>query len=145
MREKLKGIPDALKKQLFLRFGAGIIFIALFILILVCTKDFYFALPCIVSWAIFTINGFIMLYDCLANRYIILSSECVAIERTAILRRIKSIDLSSEQGIIRIPIRGKIRRVHEGCKVVVYTSSRTAVYEIGNERMLCGYYAIEIQ
>lgn len=145
MRDKFKDIPNALKRQLLFRFGIAALFTMVFILILVFTKDIYFALPCIIASVFFTINGGIVLYDCLMNRYVIISSQCIRIERTPVLRRIKSIELYSERGVIRVPIRNRLKRIQEGNMVILYVSSRTAVCEMGNERMICGYYAIEIE
>ena len=72
MREKIRNIPDALKLQMFIRFGLSMIFVFLFVLIMVFTKDIWFALPCLIAFLFFIINGGIVLYDCLINRYIII-------------------------------------------------------------------------
>lgn len=145
MQEKLKNIPNALKWQMFIRFGLAGIFAFLFVLIMIFTRDIWFALPCIIAFLFFSINGGIVLYDCMMNRYIVITGECIGIERTSLLHRVKSIELSSGNGIVRLPIRNKLKRIQEGKQVVVYVSSRTAVCEMNSEKILCGYYAIEVR
>lgn len=145
MREKIKNIPDALKLQMFIRFGLSMVFVFLFVLIMMFTKDLWFALPCLIAFLFLIINGGIVLYDCLMNGYVIIIGECVGVERTPVLRRVKAIELDSGNGIVRVPIRHKLKRIQEGKQVVLYVSSRTAVCETGSEKMLCGYYAIEVK
>lgn len=45
MKEKFMALPEALQKQLIIRFGAGSVFLILTILILVLYKDVYLLYP----------------------------------------------------------------------------------------------------
>ena len=57
MKEKFMALPEALQKQLIIRFGAGSVFLILTILILVLYKDVYLLIPCLVFAAFFYVNG----------------------------------------------------------------------------------------
>lgn len=64
MKEKFMALPEALQKQLIIRFGAGSVFLILTILILVLYKDVYLLIPCLVFAAFFLREWHLRLAHC---------------------------------------------------------------------------------
>ena len=85
------------------------------------------------------------MYDCLTNNVIVIQGECLEVERTRFMKRTHNVVLAVGMGTVKVPVRHQVKRVQVGDIVTVFLSSRTSVYENGNQQVICGYYAIEIE
>ena len=111
MKEKFMALPEALQKQLIIRFGAGSVFLILTILILVLYKDVYLLIPCLVFAAFFYVNGIYVWHTVTGNRYIILEGLCSSVDKTPLRKRVKNIYLETEAGTVKIVIRQCIKQM----------------------------------
>ncbi len=145
MKEFFKSLPYAMKKHLLIRSGLGLLFLILFTIVLLVAKDFLFAVPCLGAAIFFIVNIGILLYDCLTNNVIVIQGECLEVDRTRLMRRTHNIVLAVGMGTVKVPVRHQLKKVQVGDTVTVFLSSRTSVYEHGNQQVICGYYAIEIE
>ncbi len=145
MKEFFRSLPYAMKKHLLIRSGLGVLFLILFTIVLLVGKDFLFAVPCLGAAIFFLINVGTLLYDCLTGNVIVIQGECLEVERTRFMKRTHNVVLAVGMGTIKIPVRHQLKRVQVGDIVTVFLSSRTSVYENGNQQVICGYYAIEIE
>jgi len=70
---------------------------------------------------------------------------CEQIETTGIRKRVKSICISIEKNMLRIPVRRRAKSIFRGDTVVLYLSDKIPVYEKDGEYMIYNYYALEIK
>ena len=145
MKEFFKSLPYAMKKHLLIRSGLSLLFLILFTIVLLVAKDFLFAVPCLGIAIFFLINVSILLYDCLTNNVIVIQGECLEVERTRFMKRTHNVVLAVGTGTVKVPVRHQLKKIKAGDIVTVFLSSRTSVYENGNQQVICGYYAIEIE
>ena len=145
MKEFFKSLPYAMKKHLLIRSGLSLLFLILFTIVLLVAKDFLFAVPCLGAAIFFLINVGTLLYDCLTNNVIVIQGECLEVERTRFMKRTHNVVLAVGMGTVKVPVRHQVKRVQVGDIVTVFLSSRTSVYENGNQQVICGYYAVEIE
>lgn len=144
MKEKFKAIPKPMKTQIFVRFGIGLLSLIAAVLMLAIAKDFILSLPCLLLFGYMAVDGGIILYNGLAEKYVAVSGECVKIERTQLRKRVKVIYIQTEKGTMRVPIRKKFARITEGDTITVYMPTKTRIYEQDNYLVIFGYYAIDI-
>lgn len=143
MFKVFKNVPYALRKQVLIRSSIATIFLLVGILVGIFMKDILMVVPCIFIVAFFSVNVGKLLYDCCKNNYISIVGECVDIEQSRFLKKVKSICLATSEGNLRVHIRRKLGRLGIGDTVEVYMSARTAMYFYRGEYGLCDYYAIE--
>ena len=143
MKEVLKEVPNVLKKQIFKRIGMGIVFALLGVITWIASKEFLFALPCLVAMAVLIVSGLGVLFVAITKRYIIVSGECVDVEYTRILKRTKAVYLQTDYGVVKLLIRGKRTKVELGSTVLCYISSEASVYEYNGVKTVGDYYAVE--
>ena len=74
-----------------------------------------------------------------------LQGECIRMETVGIRKRICSVHLALEQGIVKIPVRQRIKRLSEGDTVGIYVAEKTPVYERDGIYIIGSYYAMEVQ
>ena len=70
MKEVLKEVPNVLKKQIFKRIGMGIVFALLGVITWIASKEFLFALPCLVAMAVLIVSGLGVLFMAITKRYV---------------------------------------------------------------------------
>ena len=143
MKEVLKEVPNVLKKQIFKRIGMGIVFALLGVITWIASKEFLFALPCLVAMAVLIFSGLGVLFVAITKRYVIVSGECVDVEYTRILKRTKAVYLQTDYGVVKLLIRGKRTKVELGSTVLCYISSEASVYEYNGVKTVGDYYAVE--
>lgn len=145
MRERFGKLPQALQKQVLFRSGVSVLFWSLFIIILIGFRDIYLILPCLLLACYLTGSSFWLFYQSVAGNYMHLQGECIHLETIGIRKRVRSIYLALEQGMVKIPVRQRIRRLSEGDTVSIYVAEKTPVYERDGLYIISSYYAIEIR
>lgn len=145
MKEKWIKMPKALQRQVLFRSGASVLFWLLFIIILSCFRDIYLVLPCLLLACYLTGSSVWLFFQSVAGNYMHLQGECIRLETIGIRKRVRSIHLALEQGIVKIPVRQRIRRFSEGDTVSIYVAEKTPVYERDGLYIISSYYAMEIQ
>lgn len=145
MRERFGKMPQALQKQVLFRFGGSVLFWALFIIILSSFRDIYMILPCLLFAGYLTGSSIWLFCQTVAGNYMHLQGECIRMETTGLRKRVRSVSLALEQGIVKIPVRQRIRRLSEGDTVSIYVAEKTPVYERDGTYIISSYYAMDIQ
>ena len=143
MKEVLKEVPNVLKKQIFKRISMGIVFALLGVITWIASKEFLFALPCLVAMAVLIVSGLGVLFVAITKRYVIVSGECVDVEYTRILKRTKAVYLQTDYGVVKLIIRGRRTKVELASTVLCYISSEASVYEYNGVKTVGDYYAVE--
>lgn len=144
MKEKFKSIPKPMKTQIFVRLGISVLSLIAGIVMLAITNDFVLCLPCLLLFGYMTVNGGIVLYSGIAEKFIAVSGECVKVERTQFRKTVRAIYIQTEKGQMKVPIRKRIWGLNEGDMITVYMPIKTRIYEQGNCLVIFGYYAIDI-
>lgn len=145
MKKKLRKLPEALQRQVVYRLMAGIVFIFLFFITLVCFWDFYFCIPCFILAVFLILNGAGLFYQGCKGSYLEVRGICRKIETAGIRKRIKSVTLTLGQNTLKILVRQKIGKLAVGDTVIIYLSDKAPVYEQDGSHMICSYYAMEIR
>lgn len=142
MRELLHQLPPALRNQIFLRIGVGLLSLFLFLVIWVWGKEFSFALPCLILAAFLCINSTRMFYNIITGSYIRIYGKCTSVELTGLRKRIKSITVDFDGKRVVLPIKYRIRQITPGETVTLYLSEKTPVYEQDGKYCVYDYYAL---
>ncbi len=145
MKTQFNKLPKIIQNQIIIRIAAGIVFFVLFFIILLCFRDKYFYLPCLLFSAFLLVNGGVLLFNCINGNYICIEGVCESVEKFGIRRRIRNISISVDNSRVKIPIRQRMKSLSVGDTVIVYVSDKTPVYEHENGYMICSYYALEIK
>lgn len=145
MRVRFGKLPQALQKQVLFRSGVSVLFWSLFIIILISFQDIYLILPCLLLAGYLTGSSIWLFFQSVAGNYMHLQGECIRLETIGIRKRVRSVHLALEQGIVKIPVRQRIRRLSEGDTVSIYVAEKTPVYEQDGLYIIGSYYAMEIQ
>lgn len=146
MKERFKQLPEALQKQIIIRFVVAILFTLLFFVILCVFGDIYLYIPCLGFAGFLIVNAILLLYNSAKGNYVSVRGVCKHIETTPIQKRIKSITLQYEDEtpkLLSISIRERMKRLSIGDTVIVYLSEKTPVYNRDGGYLIYGYYAIE--
>ncbi len=145
MRKKFGRMPQALQKQVLFRSGGSVLFWLLFIVIMASFRDIYLMLPCLLLAGYLTGSSIWLFCQSVAGNYMHLQGECIRLETVGIRKRICSVHLALEQGIVKIPVRQRIKRLSEGDTVGIYVAEKTPVYERDGIYIIGSYYAMEVQ
>lgn len=145
MKEKLKGLPMTIQKQVIIRYGAAAVSLILLVISLLMAENPYLPLSLALIFAFFLFSASHLLYLALSGHLVEISGECIRLERTPIRRRLKALYLQVETQVVRFQITGKLRDVEPGDLVTVYASDSAPVYENEGYQQLSSYLAINIQ
>ncbi len=143
MKERFLKLPAVLKKQILIRLGLGTGAFLMFFIILMCSANIQFSLPCLIISVILLINGLTLLRDCINGNYIRIDGICSGTVKSRLYKRFKEISITTNGKLLTIPIHKKIRNIKEGVAVSLYLSPNTTVYERSDGYVLYSYYAIE--
>lgn len=143
MKEKFNKLPVSLKRQILYRIAAGGIFLLIFTFILIFAHDFILSMPCLIISVYFIANGGIMLFNCVAGRYVTIKGTFTEVEKTALRKRVKAFYVLSDKGTWKILTQRKIKGIAIGGDVIVYMPSKMRVFEHNGVLVASGYYAYE--
>lgn len=145
MRKKFGQMPQVLQKQVLFRSGSSVLFWLLFIVIMTSFRDIYLMLPCLLLAGYLMGSSIWLFYQSAAGNYMHLQGECIRLETVGIRKRVRSVHLALEQGIVKITVRQRIRRLSEGDTVSIYVAEKTPVYERDGIYTISSYYAMEFR
>lgn len=145
MKEKFKGLPAALQKQIILRLAACALSLLLLVVTLVVYGDLYLCLPFAVFCLFFGAFGVLLLFRAINGKFVVVEGQCSKVERTAIRKKSKIIYFVSEPHSVKLPVRHRIKNLEVGDLVLVYVSENTPVYQEEGFQVLSGYLALEIR
>lgn len=147
MKGKFKQLPEALQKQIIIRFALALLFSILFVIILIVSGDAYLYIPCLLFAGFLIANTTLLQYNSLNGNFVSVRGVCTHIDATPFRKRIKSITLEYEEEKPRqltISVKERMKRLKIGDTVTVYLSEKTPVYTRDGEYWINSYYAIEI-
>ena len=142
MKEKFMQIPQALRKQIWLRCGGAGMGAAMLLIVLIYSTDWRFMVPCAVAVVLCLANAALLYYRCIQGRYVEISGGCTEIERSGIRKKIKAIYLQTPEHTIRIVGIKPIRNLSVGDSLTLYVADNTAVYNMDGCNVICSYIAM---
>ena len=125
----LKQLPQALQMQLLLRTGSGVLAMVLFLVVLLSSGEFTFALPCLILSILMFAHSWTLLRCVIVGNFLCVSGPCEEIERVGFRRRIKTITVRLGDKRVVIPIRRRVKNLAVGTTVTLYVSEKTPIYE----------------
>lgn len=146
MKGKFKQLPEALQKQIIVRFAIAMLFSLFFVILLAVSGDAYLYIPCLLFAGSLFANTTLLQHDCLSGNFVSVSGVCTHIEATPFRKRIKSISLKLDDNKqLTISVRRQLKRLKVRDNVIVYLSEKAPVYTRDGEYWMNSYYAIEIR
>ena len=145
VRKRFGQMPQVLQRQVLFRSGGSILFWILFLIIWGSFRDIYLMLPCLLLAVYLTGSSLWLFHQSAEGNYMHLQGECIRLETVGIRKRVRSVHLELEQGIVKIPVRQRIRRLSKGDTVSIYVAEKTPVYERDGIYTISSYYAMEVQ
>ena len=142
MKEKFIQIPQALRKQIWLRCGGAGMGAAMLLMVLIYSTDWRFMVPCAVAAALCIASAALLYYRCIQGRYVEICGVCTEIERSGIRKRIKAIYLQTSEHTIRVVGIKPIRNLSVGDSLTLYVADNTAVYSMEGCSVICSYIAM---
>lgn len=141
----LSKLPIALQEQILVRFGIGIVLGILSLGIIIYTKMWTLGIPSLILMLFMIVNSLHLLYNCSKNRYITVTGKCVEVERTGAKKRVKSLCMTTEEGVIRIVITNRWRVPSIEDLITIYLPADAPVYEVAGRYCIYYFYALEIK
>ena len=145
MKKIFQSLPSPVQKQVILRLGGGLLFMILFIIMLIMSRDFTMSLPALVVDIFLFTNVGVILYTFLKGKYISVEGTCLRLDTTEIRKRAKALYIAVDEGVVKIQLKQKIPKTEIGNMIIVYLSEKAPVYEKDDMLILNNYYAIEIR
>lgn len=145
MKKIFQSLPSPIQKQVILRLGGGLLFMILFIIMLIMSRDFTMSLPALVVAVFLFINVGVILYTFLKGKYISVEGTCLRLDTTEIRKRAKALYIAVDEGVVKIQLKHKIPKAEIGNRIIVYLSEKAPVYEKDDILILNNYYSIEIR
>lgn len=145
MNKLFDHLPLALHLQVVLRGVVALLFFVLFIALWAVTKEFAFALPCLLFATFLFENTALMLYNMINGNFVCIHGICSHIERSGIRKRVRSIVLSYEGQQLLIPVHRPISGLTQGCGVTLYLSDKSTVYERNGRYIIDSYYTLILE
>lgn len=148
MKERFKQLPEAIQKQIIIRFAVAIFFVLLFVVIVCSGGDVYLYLPCLLFTGFFIVNAISLFINSMGGNYLSIKGECVQIEATTVRKRVKSFTIECEcedSKFLTVAVRHRIKKLAVGDTVIVYLSEKTPVYNKDVGYAINGYFALEIR
>ena len=142
MKEKFMQIPQALRKQIWLRCGGAGMGAAMLLMVLIYSTDWRFMVPCAVAAVLCIASAALLYYRCIQGRYVEIYGVCTEIERSGIRKRIKAIYLQTPEHTIRVVGIKPIRNLSVGDSLTLYVADNTAVYNMDGCNVICSYIAM---
>lgn len=137
-------LPPILREQVLIRFGIGMASCIISLGIIIYTKVWILGIPSLILTLFMIVNSLHLLYNCNEGKYVVVKGRCVEVERTGVKRRIKSLQLKTEEGLLTIYIPYKLKVPAVEDIVIVYLPKKAPVYEVDGGYYIYRFYALEI-
>ena len=144
IKKTITKLPLALQEQVLGRFGMGSALGILSLGIILYTKMWILGIPSLFLMFFMIVNSLHLLYNCSKDRYIAVTGKCVEVERTGAKKRVKSLCMATEDGVIRVFISNRWRMPSVENMITVYLPEDAPVYEVDGRYCIYHFYALEI-
>lgn len=144
IKDKFRALPEALQKHILVRGVLSIAALLLFVFILIYTKEFTFALPCIALSLFMIVNGGLLLYNCIRNKFVVVKGTCMGVEKTALRKRVKTLSMEVGDHVLTVSARQRLKVPSVGDEISIYLPENAPVYEKDGGYHIYNFYALEI-
>ena len=142
-KAQFEEMPEPLQKQIFIRLGFALAFLLLFILVLITMSDWLTVVPFIGISIYSAISAYLLFRRTAAGGYVVIQGICVETVGTLVRKRTKSIYLQTEEHMVQVFLRQRLKRIPKGAKLEIYVADNTQVYERDGAKLLHSYLAIQ--
>lgn len=145
MRKEYMKLPDAIRREIVIRFVIGILFVVLFLVLMLSKQEYFLYLTSLLFGIYFMIDSVKLFLTGILEHYVCVQGVCSEIESSVFRKKIKSIVIDFEVGQLKIILQRKIKEVAIGDTVVVYLSDKSPVYEQDGRYVISSYYTLKIK
>ena len=145
MITKMKNLPEPLQRQVLFRLGYSFLALLMCAIVFFWTRDAYSVLACIGLFAFFLISAFLLLHQCNARKYIVLSGTCAEVILTTVRKRTKAIHLKTAEHTIWVSVRHRLRKIPVGTRIDLYIAPATTVDERNGIHRIYNYITLEMK
>ncbi len=142
---KMKDVPTPLRRRFYGSMVAGISCTLFFLLAWFITGELYICLSLLYLALFPLISAWSLYRRCVRGAYVIIKGECVDIEKSGIMKKVRSIYIISDNIRIRIPTQKRSLQVSLGDVVTVYIPEQSPLMPYENYYYISNYYAITAQ
>lgn len=144
MKKIFVQMPKPVQRQIYVSFGAGLLFLFLFLILLIIENSLKLALPGLVLAIFFCVYTVRLFYIFAQKKYLCIKGTVTHLEMSTFRRQIKTLFINSEYGIIKLSYRRfSGEKLQIGGEVRLYLSEKTSIYEKNGVFLLSGYLAVE--
>ena len=144
-KTQLAEIPAPLQKQVFIRLGFALVFLLLFILVLFTMFDWLTIVPFIALSVYNVISAFMLFHRAVAGGYVVIQGSCVETASTIVRKKTKSVLIETEDHLVRIILRQRLKRIPKGAELEFYVADNTQVFERDGAKLIHTYLAINMK
>lgn len=144
LKAAFAAIPEPLQKQVYIRLGFSTAFLLLFALVLSMAFDWMTVIP----FAILSIFSFFsarqLFTRATKGEYVLIEGTCIDAVVSPIRKRTKSVTIQTDEHIVQIILRQRLKQVPKGVAISLYIAKSTQVFDKNGMMVLHTYIAIEI-
>jgi len=143
-RTQFEAIPEPLQKQILLRLGLVLVFLLLFALVLITMYDWMASVPFIGLSVYSAVSAILLFQRSVAGGYVVIRGRCTEVNSTPIRKRTKSVLVDTEEHLVRVTLRQRLKRIPQGAELEVYVADNTQIYEKAGVKQLHTYITIHM-
>lgn len=144
-REQFAALPEPLQRQILFRLGFSPLFFLLFILVLYMMYDWLTVIP-FAGLSIFSLTAaYILFRRSITGGYVVIRGTCIDSEVTLVRKRTKSVLVETEEHMVRVMLKQRMKRILAGAALDIYVASNTQVYDKDGVKLLHTYLAIDVK
>lgn len=138
-------IPEPLQKQVYIRLGFSFAFLLLFALVLSMAFDWMTVLPFAILSVFSLFSAWQLFIRATKGEYVLVEGTCIDTVVSPIRKRTKSVTIQTDDHIVQIMLRQRLKRIPNGVDVILYVAKSTQVFDKNGMMVLHTYIAIEIK
>lgn len=141
-RDAFRAFPAVLQHQILLRLGMALGSMLFFVFCWLLFGQFVFASPFLLLAGWMGFSGIQMLGAIARGRFTCVRGTCRQIITTVILKRPKTLILSTGQGDVQVRMQQRIKKPEIGVDYILYLADDTTVYQSEDGFIVSSYYAL---
>jgi len=145
LKAQFSVMPKPLQREISYRLGFALVFLLLFVFVLILLLDWMSIIPFIGISLFFLISATLLFHRVSSGQYVVVEGICAEVSTTLIRKRAKTILVQTNEHLVQVIIKQRLKKISQGSHVKIYVSDQTQVYDKDGRLLLSGYLAIDVQ
>ena len=145
LKAQFSVMPKPLQREISYRLGFALVFLLLFVFVLILLPDWMSIIPFIGISLFFLISAALLFHRVSSGQYVVVEGICTEVSTTLIRKRAKTILVQTNEHLVQVIIKQRLKKISQGAHVKIYVSDQTQVYDRDGRLLLSGYLAIDVQ